>query len=324
MATDADTITADAPADAALPSLTDAYKEEGAPAEPEQEPDEGAEAGEGEPGDVDGDEQDAGDEPDAVEEEAAEPIAAPVSWAKDAKEIFATLPREAQEAIAKRETERERFIQQKGQEAAATRRTVETEARNALTTIMQNHSRQIEAFMPQMPEMPNPQLLNTGDPAHRDLYYQQRAQYDYAAAQREQITQQLEQVRQHAEAVSGQQYEAEIEAEHEVLERELQTEWSDPSERAKLLERLQPIAAELGYSQEVMAQARAADILALRQIGNWRDDAEKYRSLMKKKMEPVRAAKKPLPPVARPGAPTGQSKPVGSLAALYPDDLPRN
>lgn len=316
------------PAPATAPSMTDAYKDEAPAPVEEPQPDAGEEAGP----EVDADADDA-----EQLEPAPEPVVAPNSWSKDAKEVFTKLEalgpegRALAETIAQREADREKFVQTKSREAATTRQTVETEARSALQTIMSNHARTIEQFLPPLPEMPNPQLLNTGDPQHRELYYSQKAQYDYANAQRDQIAQQVEQARQQADLISQHQYQAEIQQEHEVLAQEFGDEWSEPSSRAKLLETLQPIAAELGYPMEVMAQARAADIIALRRIGEIKSErdqlrvkADKYDQLMKRKMEPVRAAKQPLPPAARPGAQAGMSKPVGTLAALYPDDVPRN
>lgn len=304
---------------AAAPSMTDAYKDETTSPVNEQEQDAGsaADANAEDAGDTD-----AGDDNGEDAADAVKLIEAPTSWAKDAKEVFGKLPREAQEIIAKREADRERFVQQKSREAAGTRQAVESEARQALSTIMQNQQQALEQFMPQLPQMPDPRLL--ASPEHRDIYFQQKAEYDYAVAQREQVSQQLEQVRHHAHAISQQQLQAEIQAEHAVLEEALGDVWSDPSSRAKLLSDLEPIAAELGYPKEVMAEARAADIIALRRIGDLKAKADKYDQLMKKRMEPVRAAKQPLPPAARPGAQAGQSKPRGTLATLYPDDVPRN
>src|SRR5690242_20538514 len=51
-------------------------------------------------------------EDDITDEEEADdlpPIEAPVSWDADAKEKFAQLPRDVQEYVQKRESERERF-----------------------------------------------------------------------------------------------------------------------------------------------------------------------------------------------------------------------
>jgi len=304
------------------PNLTDLYddKPKGEPADAEPQPDARAET---DPPAEDAD----GDPADPVEPEV-DPIEAPTSWAKDAKDVFGKLAalgeegRAIAETITKREADRERFVQTKSREAANTRQTVETEARQALTTIMRNHEQALTQFLPELPQMPDPRLL--ASPEHRDIYFQQKAEYDYAVAQRDHVSQQLEQARNHAQAISQQQLQAEVQAEHAVLEDAFGDEWSDPSSRAKLLSDLEPIAAELGYPKEVMAEARAADIIALRRIGDLKAKADKYDQLMKKRMEPVRAAKAPLPPVARPGAQAGQSKPRGTLATLYPDDVPRN
>lgn len=300
--------------------VTQDATQEGATAENQQNENNGADAADGDASN--GDDSGDGNEADTGDDQP-EPIAAPTSWAKDAKDVFANLPREAQEIISKREADREKFIQGKSREAAMTRQTVETEARGALQTIMRNHEQALTQFLPQLPERPNPALLGTGDPAHRDLYYQQQAQYDYAAAQHAEIVQQIQQARQHAEAISQQQYNADIAAEHQMLEDNLGTEWSDPSERAKLLETLQPIAAELGYSQEVMAQARAADILALRRIADFKAKADKYDQLMKRKMEPVRAAKHQLPPAARSSGAMGGQPASDAASLLYPEDVRR-
>lgn len=265
------------------------------------------------------------EEPALTDEPPAEQIDAPLSWAKDAKDVFAALPREAQEVIATRERDREAAIQAKFREAAGTRQQVETEARQALQTVMQNHMQALQQDAQQFePTQPDLALLNSADPAHRDLYFQQEAQYRHAIAQRDQLTQQQQEAQAHAEAIALQQQQVELQAEHAVLEENLGPEWSDPSARAKLLGDLTPIAAELGYSQELIAQARAADILAMRKVADWKAKAAKFDQMNKAKMVPVRAAKA-IPPSARAGSPqahTGQ--PVDIVAAMYPNDVRRN
>lgn len=259
------------------------------------------------------------------EGEALEPIDAPLSWAKDAKEQFSKLPREAQEIIATRERDREVALQAKFREAANTRQQVETEARQALQTIMQNHEQSLQQYAAQIiPVQPDLRLLNSDDPSHRSLYFQQEAEYRAATAQREQLTQQMQEARQHAEAIQLHQQQAELQAEHQVLEERLGTEWSDPSARAKLLGDLTPIAAELGYPQDLIAQARACDILAMNKARDWKAKAEKYDALNKAKMVPVRAAKGAIPPTARTAAPQGNRPPVSVEAQLYPNDVRRN
>lgn len=272
-------------------------------------------------------EQQESDESESSEEqseEEREPIAAPVSWAKDYKEKFEALPRDMQEIIATRERDRETFLQSKSREAAQTRQTVETEARQALQTIMQNHVQQLQPLLQQIqPQQPDLRLLNSDDPNERSLYFQQEAAYRNGVAQQNYVQQQLQEAQQHAEMIAQHQRQAEIEAEHEVLNTALGTEWSDPSARAKLLDTLQPIAAELGYPQELIAQARAPDIIALRRASEWKAKAAKYDQLNKAKMVPVRAAKA-IPPTARTASPSGQKAPTDAVSLLYPNDVRRN
>lgn len=270
-------------------------------------------------------EQQDSDEGEDGEQEDAEPIAAPLSWAKDAKDVFGALPREAQEIIATREKERETAVQAKFLEAAGKSRAVETEARQALQTIMTNHQRELQQYAQQIEVIqPDLRLLNSDDPAARTLYFQQEAQYRAASAQREQITQQMREAQEHAEAIANHQHQAELQAEHQVLEETLGTEWTEPSARAKLLGDLTPIAAELGYPQELINQARACDIIAMKKAFDWKAKAEKFDQLNKAKMVPVRAAKGQIPPTARPAAPQGNRQPVSVEAQLYPNDVRRN
>lgn len=263
-------------------------------------------------------------DPDVDPDADPEPIEAPLSWAKDAKDVFGTLPREAQEVIAEREKAREASLQTKFREAASTRQQVETEARTALQTIMQNHHQQLAQYQQQF-EVPQPdlRLLNSDDPNERALYFNQEAQYRAASAQREHITQQMREAEAHAQAIADQQQAAELQAEHQFLEEKLGTEWSDPSARAKLLGELGPIAAELGYPQELISNARGVDIIAMRGVATLKAKADKWDALQKAKMAPVRAAKG-IPPASRPGASGGQRAPVDTVAMMYPNDVRRN
>jgi hypothetical protein len=266
-----------------------------------------------------------GEEEAPAEEEAPEPIEAPISWAKDAKEQFAKLPREAQEIIATREKDRETFLQAKSREAATTRQAVETEARSALQTIMQNHAQQLEPLLHQIqPQQPDERLLASGDPEHMRLYMQQEAAYRHAVAQRETIAQRMQEAQRNADLIAQQQAATELQAEHELLAEKLGTEWTDPSTRAKLLSELQPIAAELGYSPELIAQARGADILAMKHVSILKAKADKWDAANKAKMVPVRAAKGAIPPTARPGTPVSQQAPKDVVSQLYPNDVRRN
>ena len=73
--------------------------------------------------------------PDAQQQPAPEPVqpvAAPASWGKDAQAVFSQLPAPLQAEVAKRETERERVVQQAFQE-----RQQMQQARQALEPVVQ-------------------------------------------------------------------------------------------------------------------------------------------------------------------------------------------
>lgn len=270
---------------------------------------------------VEAPEGEEGEQEEAEEQEAKPAVEAPLSWAKDAKEVFGKLPPEAQEIIVARERDREAAVQSKFREAANTRQTVETEARTALQTIMQNHAQQLQQVLPQYNvERPDPRLLQTGDPEHQRLYFAQMGEYEAASAQREQITQQMSEAQRYAAAIAQQQEEVELQAEHQLLEEKLGQEWSDPSSRAKLLGDLGPIAAELGYPQELIANARGVDILAMKHVATLKAKADKYDALQKAKMVPVRAAKS-VPPTSRPGSPAGNRQSQDVVSQMYPNDV---
>ncbi len=104
-----------APADVAAPTDDipgDAGTEQVAAADDAESPD--AETGTETP--------DAGSDGNA---ETEKPLDAPQSWSADDKEMFATLPRKAQEAVLRRESEREQFVAQKSQELASLKRDYE-------------------------------------------------------------------------------------------------------------------------------------------------------------------------------------------------------
>ena len=82
-----------------------------------------------------------------AEEEAESPaIDAPHSWSKEDKEVFSSLPPEAQAVVARREKERDQFVNAKAREAADTRRVVETEARDVIGKMYENHATQLAAL----------------------------------------------------------------------------------------------------------------------------------------------------------------------------------
>lgn len=78
---------------------------------------------------------------DGKPDDAAAAIAPPVSWSGEDKAAFARLPREAQEVIARRESERDRFLSQRTQQVAQKERALEEQRRS--------YAQHLEAFIEQ-------------------------------------------------------------------------------------------------------------------------------------------------------------------------------
>jgi hypothetical protein len=244
----------------------------------------------------------AEDEPD-IEEEADDlpPIEAPVSWDAEAKAKFAELPRDVQEYVAKREGERERFVQQKSQEAAKARQEVEQAAYQQLAEYDRNVAQQLQQYASQMlPQRPNPALLQT-DPM---AFYAQQANYEQAAAQQRELQQQAEQYAQQARAREAQATQAYHAEQHRIIVENF-PEYADPTTGPELQRKLSAVAKRIGYPDELINQARATDILAMRKVADAFDKADKYDALQKTKMEKVRAARGKPPVTTRPGAAQG-------------------
>lgn len=261
---------------------------------------------EGEQPDTPADEQD--EEPEAP---AIEP---PVSWDAAAKAEFAALSPALQATVAKRESDRERFVQAKATEAAQHRKAAEAVTAE-YTQLHRQFAEQLDTYAQQFqPQRPNPAMIAT-DPVG---YSQAMAYYEQDKAQREEIEQQSAQARQRAASVEQYQAQQQQQADHEML-LEAIPEWGDHSKQTEILASVVAAARELGWPDDLIQQARPHDILAVRKAAEWKAKSDKWDQLNKSKMEPVRAAKS-LPKVSRPGA----AQPKGSARAQgLQDDLTR-
>jgi hypothetical protein len=134
------------------------------------------------------------------------------------------------------------------------------------------------------------------DPA---AFYAQQANYENAIAQQRELQQRSQEFAQQAQARAAQIAQAEQAEQRRVIVEQF-PEYADPTTGPALRQKLSAVAKRLGYSDELIGQARATDILAMREVASALDKADKYDALMAKKMEKVRAAKG-LPKVATPG-----------------------
>lgn len=251
--------------------------------------------------------EEEGEQPEAVEGEEAEdetdeeaevpPIDAPVSWDAEAKEVFASLPREAQEIVAKREAEREKFVQSKAQEAKSARVEAEKQALEAIQNVQAQNIQALNALKVQLPAKPSPRL-QADDPW---AYAEQAEAYENALAHNHWIEQQADQARQMAQHAEQDMQRISLQ-ETEALLREQFPEYLDPEKGPELKRKLASTALALGYTEDQLANVDGRDILAMRLATEKFEKADKYDKLMAQQMEKVRAGKK-LPPVSKPGVP---------------------
>jgi hypothetical protein len=297
--------------DRLLAALT---QEEGGEPEVETDQPEPTEDGEGEP--------ELTEEDVAEEVEADQPsIAAPVSWTAEEKEEFSKLPRTVQETLTRREAEREKFVQSKAQEAAQVRQQVERQALTELQGIQKAAAERLAHFAQMLtPNEPDIRLLQSGNEDDRTYYFQQEASYRQWSAQQQQAQRQADEARQMAEQAER-ALQAQEQAEFVSTLQEHFPEYLEPTS-AKLREELGSIARELGYPAELLREANASDIIALKRASDWKAKAAKYDTLMAKKMEKVREAKA-LPKVSKPGVAQGKGAIEGSRYAADREAMKR-
>lgn len=283
-----------------------------------QEEEEDAPSDSGDDADTDEAEPDEGDaeDDDGEDDEADEPIEAikpPVSLNKEQKAAFEQLPPDLQKVWAETEAQRNREVQLKTTEAAEAKRTAITQAQSELAQIQQQYAAELEVFAQAfIPIEPDLGLLAT-DP---QAYAEQVAYSKQQAAQYQYMMQQIGGLREQSQQFTQQQQAHVAQAELAKLAASL-PEWNDAAKRAELIPVLTEIGHELGYSDELMAQAGADDIMALKKASEWKSKAEKYDAWQSRKMQNVRAAKA-LPKVAKPGVtPSGNPSKAARADAAW-------
>lgn len=250
---------------------------------------------------------DDGDVEPEVEEPAAEVVPPPVSWSKEDAKAWEALPPEVQAVVARREQERDRFVRDAGRKAAETKTSVENQAREFLAQQAEEHAIALSTYAQQFqPKQPDPNLLYTGNQDDVLLYQRQDAAYRAGTSQQQQLQQAIAQAQQQARAAREQADQVDTQVETQRLQEQL-PEWFDPSAGPKLKADLQSIGAELGYPAELMANANATDIIALKKAFEWKAKAERLDRIMSKQMEKVRSAKA-VPKMARPGTAPGKGQ----------------
>lgn len=223
------------------------------------------------------------DETDESEDEPETAIDPPPSLNAEEKKAFAQLPPEAQQAWAASETRRNTQVQEATTKASVAQRAAEERAATADAQAKARYGKQLETFVAAFePQRPDPSQYND-----QLAYLIDKAPYDDAKAQHDQLVQ-------HARDI---QSEADTEAQGAFIaqrDRELMTipDVANPETRAEYLDRAFNIATELGLDQNELATgATANDIKALAQVAEWRAKALRLDKALSAKMQKVRAGK---------------------------------
>lgn len=248
--------------------------------------------------------EDSGEEIES-EETSDEIPPPPHSWSKEDAAVWAELTPEQRAVVQRREAERDKFVADVGRKGAEARRTIEREAMEAVAQHAETFSQQLEQYAQMFaPEAPDARLLYTGDQDDVLLYQRQDAAYRVSIAQQQELQQRIALSQQQAVEARKQANAALSQQEAELL-RDALPEFFDPEAGPKLRQSLESIGQELGYTPDIMAQAGASDIVALKKVADMKVELDTLRAFKKridgKTMETVRAAKQ-LPRLTRPGA----------------------
>ena len=239
-------------------------------------------------------------EQQAPEPEAEEPpIAPPVSWSKEDKEHFATLPRSAQEIIARREQERDRDYLQGKNQTAAERKAIEADKR-AAEQVRQQYESQIPIVLSAIQ-----QAIGAEFPDIKTVEDEQRlAREDWPR-----YAQYLAKQRQLA------QWQAEAENAHQRQKHEAETNWQKwreaqdqevekflgsipENERNALAKEAKAGLLEYGFTEEQISELYNGSVLRSAPLQKMMADAARYRIAKRNAAKPTA---KPVPPVQKPG-----------------------
>lgn len=243
-------------------------------------------------------------EADDLDDEDVPPIHPPTSWPDEDKAAFADLPRALQERVTAREAEREKFVQAKSREASTARTQAEQQAVAYIKQQNEMHAQQLVSLLPDIPEEPSAHLL-TQDP---NAYAEAIDYRNWALREHHRASQTIQQLATQQQQLDQYQGTQAMQASVELLAQEF-PEFLDGTTRPELVKKITSTGIALGFSQDQLNSVDGAEVLALRKASEWKDKADRYDSLMAKRMDKVREAKT-LPRVSRPGA----AQPRGAAA----------
>jgi hypothetical protein len=301
----------------------------GAP--PPQSPDEGDDAEA---------EQPPGDEPEVEDEAEEPPVQPPRTWTKAEKEAFALLPREHQQSIVDRESERDSYYQRGLKEAAEKSRAAQAREQAA-----EQRQREYERLLPEayaekrgqfdrefadIKSQADVDAMRVNDPmrwmAFQDAKSAVWAKYNEAqTAGQRQMQEQSERYKayQTTEAVKVEEYLA------KAFKEEFKDWTADPELKTttKIGEKVrQNLLEHLGFSEDEISSAWHNGqplYLADSRIQQMALESFAWRRLQAQKAA-APDSRKPLPPVQRPGTATNRGEASNVQLKILNDKLTRS
>lgn len=253
---------------------------------------------------------------EASDEAEEPPVKPPRTWTAAEKEAFASLPREHQQAIVERESERDRYYQRGLQEAAAKAREASSreqaaeQARQqyeaALPQVYQQFAAQFQTEFQDIKTWDDVSKMQAEDPM-RFQAWQVAREKGNALAQQTAAAQQRQQQEQAERWVNY------VNAETQAFT-EKAPEFANPETATKAQAQAREVLVDIGFGEdELAAMWEQGKPLSLRdhRVMLIVRDAMKYRAAQKAAKT---ASKKPVPPVQRPG--TSASKGEGQAVDL--------
>lgn len=233
------------------------------------------------------------------------PIEPPRSWKADEKERFKSLPRETQEYLAERETERDRALNRSQNEAAEKLKGLTVKEQAA-----EQARQQYESALPQL--LQTLQTAQTGEFSDiRTIQDVERLaredwprylQWDVAQKKIAAVQQELQSANQRQAQEKQQQY-AEFANKQDALLKDRVPELADAAKADKLQKQAMNVLSDLGFTDTELRKAwNGEEHIPFRdyRIQSLIIDAIKYREAQANLKKVVA---KPVPPVQRPGVP---------------------
>ncbi len=264
-------------------------------------------------------------------EETESPIEPPRSWSKDEKERFNELPRETQEYLAERESQRDRAVNQAQKEAAETRKSIETQRAE-----MEQARAKYEGFLPQVQQLLQESLMSDQFSDIKTIQDLERLarddwsrylQWDVAQKKVAAIQQQMHEAQQRQLTERQTKFQDFAKKEDEAF-----TQLAPETKDAKTFEKVQKGAVDLlkdvGFTDSELGEGwHGMRDFSLRdhRVQLLIRDAYLYREAQadaKKARQNMAAQKKQPSPVQRPGTAQGQNNALNSEMQALAEKLP--